>query len=259
MIQVVKYFFVDYTYTTRVPNVINIVIFIVGVFFWVKLFKTKIITWTQRIVAFVVLLVFPVGINCISLLTKGSITQLMTFSYQLMYVLVLFPALYSYDEICIVKKNIKASVVILPLVLFVSFFVYRFANDLFYYQKLVGEGTQATMTNIVYDIERNSEYDPKEKTIVVLGNQPKSFSQDYEMRWIMGNTSGVTTTGTTITYNEVFNWYLKYVLGRNYPYTYDSEIIASLSMNQEVIDMPTYPKTGYCKVVGDYLVIKLSE
>lgn len=257
--QVINYLFLDYTYTTRIPDAINLLIFIIGIALWISVLRKKLTSAVQWIIAVTVALIFPIGINCISLLTKGSITQLMTFSYQLMYLLALYPALYCYDDIKLFGKKTKISFIVLPLMVFLSFFVYRFANDLFYYQKLVGEGTQATMTNIVYDIERNGEYDPNEKTIVVLGNQPKSFSQDYEMRWLLGNTAGVTTQGTTITYNEVFNWYLKYVLGRNYPYTYDSEVVDELSAMQEVIDMPTYPKEGYCKVVGDYLVIKLSE
>lgn len=257
--QVINYLFLDYTYTTRIPDAINLVVFIVGLALWISVLRKKLTSAVQWIIAIIVALVFPIGINCISLLTKGSISQLMTFSYQLMYILVLFPALYCFEDIKLFERKIKTSVIVLPLMLLLSFFVYRFANDLFYYQKLVGEGTQTTMTNIVYDIERNSEYNPDEKTIVVLGNQPKSFSQDYEMRWLLGNTAGVTTQGTTITYNEVFNWYLKYVLGRNYPYTYDGEVVDELSAMQEVIDMPTYPKDGYCKVIGDYLVIKLSE
>jgi hypothetical protein len=257
--QVINYLFLDYTYTTRIPDAINLVVFIVGLALWISVLIKKLTSAVQWIIAIIVALVFPIGINCISLLTKGSISQLMTFSYQLMYLLALYPALYCYDDIKLFGKKTKISFIVLPLMVFLSFFVYRFANDLFYYQKLVGEGTQATMTNIVYDVERNSEYDPNEKTIVVLGNQPKSFSQDYEMRWQLGSTAGVTTHGTTITYNEVFNWYLKYVLGRNYPYTYDNEVVDKLSAMQEVIDMPTYPKEGYCKVVGDYMVIKLSE
>lgn len=257
--QVINYLFLDYTYTTRIPDAINLVVFIVGLALWISVLRKKLTSAVQWIIAVIVALIFPIGINCISLLTKGGITQLMTFSYQLVYIFALFPALYCYDDIKLFGKNIKISFIVLPLMIFLSFFVYRFANDLFYYQKLVGEGTQATMTNIVYDIERNSEYDPDEKTIVVLGNQSKSFSQDYEMRWLLGSTAGVTTQGTTITYNEVFNWYLKYVLGRNYPYTYDNEVVDKLSAMPEVIDMPTYPKEGYCKVVGDYLVIKLSE
>lgn len=258
-IEVINVIFKEYTYSTIVPALLSIVIAIFGIISWIAFVNNKISGIVRKMLFFLVFLSFPIGINVVFLVSGGMMHQLMMYPYQFVYLLLLCPILV-FDDLGIKDKLfsfIKKSEIVLVLLL--SLFIIRFSNDLFYYQHLVGEGTNASITNILYDIERTPGYDPDKNRIAVIGNPTSSLSQNYEMRWILGNTSGIGTNGTTITYNEVFNWYLKNILGRDYPYTYDNDEISLLREIEDVINMPIYPEKGYCKMVDDYLIIKFDE
>ena len=145
------------------------------------------------------------------------------------------------------------------VIVVLSLVIIRFSNDLLYYQKLVGEGTEASVTNILYDIERFRDFDPDTMQIVVIGAPNKALAQNYEMLDEYGVYPGIGPDGTTITYSEVFQSYLHYILGRNYSFNYSEELATAISDDEHFINMPSYPQDGYISVVNEYLVIKFED
>lgn len=248
--------FMNYTYSTRVVDILNLAIVVFGTGFLVMLCVNKCKGIKEKLLFVAVLVLFPLGLNCIYVLANGMTHQLMVFSYQLMFILALYPMLS--EKIVIGNENVRRWVTrgTIVFVVAVSFLIVRFSNDLFYYKKLIGEGTETAITNIVYDIERNPKFDEKTTGIVIIGDVPNALKADYEMKYVLGNTIGVSTLGTTITYNYVLVWYLEGILGKNYTFVQDQEVKEKILSLDEVKSMPNYPHDGYCKVVDGYLVIK---
>ncbi|WP_022756259.1 glucosyltransferase domain-containing protein [Butyrivibrio fibrisolvens] len=205
----------------------------------------------NRALLLVAVFVFPLGANCIYILSSGMIHYLMVFSYQLFYILLLFPVLKGYFKIggVVADRLVTAFAVVLSLI------VIRFSNDILYYQKLVGEGTQASITNIVYDLERCPDYDGGMQ-IVMIGDPGKAMSQNYDMLDVFGSYPGIGGYGDTITYNTVFQSYTHYIFGRNYNFNYSEDVAEIIKGTDEFQEMAVYPKSGYIKEIDGYLVIR---
>lgn len=259
--QVIQYFITRTTYDTMANRYLNALLFLAGVVVWIWFIRKWNPEKNKKTIAVAILVIviciFPLGINAVSLLMGGQIYHMMIFSYQLVYILALFPALSSIDTIALPKLNrsIRLAVPILIISSMLSFCVIRYSNDILYYQKLVGEGTASSVTNIVYDMERNEEFDKETTPIVVLGNIGDAIGEKYEYWWVYSNTGGMTKQGSTITYNQCFEWYTKYVLGKHYIFNTDSNVTDKLTDNPEVVSMPAYPYAGYSKVIDGYMVL----
>ncbi|SDA69928.1 Glucosyl transferase GtrII [Butyrivibrio sp. INlla18] len=249
----------QYTYSTKLVDLLNLAITALGLFLLIRLCRHNCKRLAEKVLFLIIVFLFPLGVGCTYILANGNIHNLMMFSYQLIFVLVLYPLLS--DKIKFDKDKILANIRRggILLVLLDSFFIIRFSNDLFYYKTLVGEGTETAVTNIVYDIEKNSEFDPQNTQIVILGNITNALKSDYDMKYILGNVTGVTTYGTTITYNDVFTWYLDGILGKKYNYVRDGQVISNVEQLAEVKEMPEYPHEGYCAMVDGYMVLKFGE
>ena len=249
----------QYTYSTKLVDLLNLIITLFGLFLLIKLCRESCRRLAEKILFAVIVFLFPLGIGCTYILANGMIHNLMMFSYQLIFILVLYPVLsgkikFDKDKVLMIIE--RAFIV---LFIFDSFFIIRFSNDLFYYKTLVGEGTEAAVTNIVYDIERNENFDPQNTQIVILGDIAKALKSDYEMKYILGNVIGVSTYGTTITYNDVFTWYLEGILGKKYNYVRDGQVISEVEQLSDLKEMPEYPQDGYCDMVDGYMVLKFGE
>ncbi|SEG15857.1 Glucosyl transferase GtrII [Butyrivibrio sp. Su6] len=252
--RVYKFFFAEFIYSNNSFRYINILIMVCGIIAYGYIIVHVREVWRKLVIAAAIIL-FPIGTNFLYILTAGGhLHYLMMFSYQLQYVLLLYPFLCGFikSKIKIQKYAVTMAIILL------SVLVIRFANDIFYYQKMVGEGTKASMTSILYDLERNSDFDPSESTIVVVGEPRVGLAQNYMMRAAYQQYDGI-DMGTTVTYKEVFEWYFIYVFGRNYIFDYSDETVEEYSKMKEVENMPFYPEAGYMKEVNGNIVIKFED
>lgn len=65
------------------------------------------------------------------------------------------------------------------------------------------------------------------------------------------------TAHTAITYDGRAGAFYYGILGRSgMNLAYND---ADISQNEEYLNMPAYPKNGYCKMIGDRIVIKMNE
>ncbi len=246
------YFINELTYQSKMYvlfNIFVIVLIIVGYGYSICKVLSK---NSLRTLLMLAIIVFPLGANCIFILSNGMIHYLMVYSYQMFYIFALAP--YLFDFVPFKKELQKYAIVV--VMISISFIVIRFSNSLFYYQKLVGNGTEASVINVLYDIERDSEFDASNMEIVVIGNPSASFAQNYEQLSSYDSYPGIKGWGKTITYKTVFEGYLHYILGRNYRFNYSDDVVDELVNRTEYKEMSTYPCDGYVKVIDNYLVIK---
>ena len=246
-----NFFFKSQPYANNLFVIINVAFIILAIIMYsycLIRFKSNV----NRILLVLTIVIFPLGANCIYILSSGMIHYLMVFSYQTFYLLMLFPLLNNDFKI----GGGTANRLVTALVLILSFVVIRFSNDLFYYQKLVGEGTEASITGILYDLERYPEFDENSMQIVMIGHPGIAIGQNYEMVDLYGSYPGVGNAGTTITYESVFQSYLHYVLGRNYNFNYSEEVAQEIIESEGYQEMSAYPQEGYIRVIDGYLVLK---
>ncbi len=258
--QVVKHFVTRTTYDSVACRYINLILLLVGMYIWISFLLKWKPEKNKKSISIVILalvfMLFPMGINAISLLLEGQTYHMMVFAYQLVYIIALYPALCSTEAIVIPKsgRSFRPIIPIVVLISLLSFCVIRYSNDILYYQKLVGEGTSSSVTGIIYDIERNEDFDPDSTPIVVIGDAGAAIGENYEFRGTYSNTGGMSSLGSTITYNQCLAWYTRYVLGKDYIWEWpDTE---ELMNDPEVADMPVYPHAGYCRVVDGNMIVR---
>ncbi|MCR4754913.1 MAG: glucosyltransferase domain-containing protein [Lachnospiraceae bacterium] len=253
--QVFRYFFVDKIYASNLVCYANMALFLIGITLWGYCIIYRVRNIQNRALLIIILALFPLGINCISILTGGDMFQLMIWSYQLFYIMLLYPLLYNAEISDFRIFNIRIYLPVFLIVVLISIGVVRYSNDILYYQKLVGEGTKAYLTNIIYDIDRTEGFDESTDPVYIVGDISSAIRGDYEYQGVYSQTTGM-GYGSTITYNDNFRWYLRYVLGKNYTYDIEPEVYERIENNSEIEEMPCYPEAGYCKMVEDCLVIK---
>ena len=183
---------------------------------------------------------------------------LMKYSHQLYYLVCIIPFIrddsFSKEDS---KKGLRYVLTVITIMfLFVNI---RYANNLYYYKKLVGDGTLSAVTKITYDMEKTDGYNPEVSRVVIIGDVNSSqLNADYYYRDEFSSMGGG-TTGSSITYNEVFREYLKVILGKNVFFASEDVKSELMEENSKFVNMPVYPRDGYCKMVDDNLVIKFSE
>ena len=246
------FFFKVHPYSNKFFSFANVCLAIVAVVYYAFIFR-GLKNNVNRVLLGMAILAFPLGVNCIYILSGGMIHNLMIFSYQIFYILMLLPVLCNDFEF-LKKRGVLQRRIVTVLVAVLSFVIIRFSNGILYYQKLVGEGTRASVTNILYDIERNPMFEPENMRILMIGRPGEALSQDYEMRNLYERYNGI--SGSTITYDSVFGDYMHYILGRNYKFDYSEEDVIKIKGTEEYKAMATYPEEGYIGVINDYLVIK---
>lgn len=236
-------------------TIASCVIICIGVILWVIIIMC-VKQMSKKILLGITLLLFPLGVNCIYVLSDAKVHSLMTASYQFIYIICFLPIfnnmIGSEKEGKLLVWLKKASAICIVIFLFTAF---QFSNGVAHYQRLVGVGTQAIVTNLIYDIEREPNHSDK---LLIIGNV-SSLGGKYVLSEKFDSLSGTSGNGITFSYNDYFLNYLYYMHGKKYNIESDNAIIAKFKKSRTVLDMPVYPTKGYCKVIDGYTVLKLEE
>ena len=253
--QVLNHLLISKVYNSEVFLICNYVVFLTGIAVWIWfIVKECKVKWNILLLALIAL-AFPIGVNCVSILTNGHVTRVAKLPYQLSYIILLFPVLYKKTVFRIKNKSISVVLPVLAVTAIMSLCVIKEANSIFYYQKLLGEGINAKMTNILYDIERDPDYIDGETPLIIVGNVESSIKGDYKD--IYNNSLRGARPNTTLTHYYCFNWYMRYIFGQDFVFEDDDEVIDALTDSESVKNMPAYPSSGYCDVIDGHMIIKL--
>ena len=206
----------------------------------------------------------PLALNAIYLATSGVIHQLMIFSFCIVYLLPLIiintqdinvfqdEPLNKYVEY--IKKLICGVTIVATMVIGFNNIVY--ANGAYVYKKLVYDNTQLHAQTIWKDINSIDGYIEGETQVVFMGEFSKSsaaYNSPVATRYYDQLTGA---SNSSITYNGTEYQFYYGILGRNLNITYND---ATISEAKEYADMPIYPSNGYCKMIDDRVVVKLSD
>ena len=242
---------------SRLFIAVNVIVLLVGIIIWAKVingFKDS----YKKILLMILLVLLPLGMNCVYVLANAVMLPLMTFSFLYYYVAAVLPAFYLTDN---EEKQwnilngvyINAWHIIVALLGTVIIISIQFSNGMAHYQRLVSIGTQARVNNLIHDIEAEPGFDGD---ILIIGQVSDHLGGEYRLSEKYASLSGVNDKGTTITYNPYLETYLHCYYGKKYHIIENADLVQKYQCRDEVKEMPVYPTRGYCKMVGDYLVVK---
>ena len=202
--------------------------------------------------------VLPLGCNCSFFLTHGLKHGLMTYSFAFYAVW----AVMLYDDLPPVKalefKNAKAAAVACACGVLILNHI-MFAQQLYLKKDLEFKAGYSFMTRLVMRMEETEGYHAGQTKIAILGHvdeNPLSHTMkgmDFVKDIFIG-----TTHHLTISYYGTYPNYFEYIL--DYPYSPVplSELHRCIS-DPAVQQMPVYPEPGSVAMIGDTLVVRLSE
>ena len=129
------FFFKSQPYANRIFTVINALFVIIGILSYISVF-IKLKRPENKVLLLLAMLCFPLGANCIYVLSSGMIHYLMEFSYQFFYILLMLPLL---RENLVKNGGVLMRGTTVAIVLILSLIAIRFSNDILYYQKKYDE------------------------------------------------------------------------------------------------------------------------
>lgn len=259
-----QFFFQKSLYTTDLILILNKLLFIclcVLVVIFICCIKNKYVIPVLTLC----IVLLPLALNAILLGSEGRMHQLMILSFNLLYIVpfILIHMIRTVgipDKLLHISEKLMNSVLYLVCIAVVIIGVKHivFANEAYLHKKLVYDNTVLHAQKIWEDVWEVPEY-TGEEDVVFMGNFKESRAAyvgaigNIDANFVKELTGA---SVTALTYDGRASLFYKYLLGRNMKIQYNQQDILE---NEEYRNMPTYPKPGYCKMMGDRVIVKISE
>lgn len=242
------------------PNMLNYkIVFPVALFVVVTavvLMLRKSSDWRRLSLTVLALLLLPLGAHFVYILTNGMMHELMIFPVVLLSAGVLMVLDWYKEDVPGVINSFKIAAV--AGLCFLTFNNTVYANQCHVKKVLEEQATLSVMTRLLYHIESVDGYEPGQTPIVLVGDLNRSSIKQDRIGYETVKTVVGTGNNFSITYFESFHDYFRYILAYPVNFVFRDE---SLRFNKmpEVLEMPSFPHPGCAKMVGDTLVVRLSE
>lgn len=210
-------------------------------------------------------LLMPLALNVIQLMSGGMMHHLMIFAYCIIYLLpivLLSEVQYANEDNRFMHTGIvwarnAVNVVIVLIIFVIGFYNIVYANGAYVHKKLVYDNTALHAQAIWEDIKNVDGYIEGDTQVVFMGELAASNIL-YRNNSVARRYSGVLTGSgsSSISYEATASRYYYGILGRDVDITFDNPEILQ---NDQYKSMPIYPIDGYCKKIGDKVVVKISE
>lgn len=129
-----------------------------------------------------------------------------------------------------------------------------FSNQLYLKQQLAYDNTLSSMTRVLYEVEQIPDYVVGETPVLFVGLISLSVVADQPIYFDHMNSLIIEDHHFSIRYYHGHWAYITNIL--SYPMNFSEEY--GLAYSPTVQEMPAFPYPGYCQMVDDILVIKMS-
>lgn len=134
---------------------------------------------------------------------------------------------------------------------FIIFSYIQTDNAVYVKKEVESKATLSLMTEVMAEVDRTEGYVPGETEVTFVGDISKVLRELPGTERIKG-VSGCNKP-TSITYPGTYQAYFDHILLRDVKVVFDD---APNQENAEVMQMPSYPQTGYVRVVDQVVVVK---
>ena len=240
------------------------ILFIVTCISLVWVFKRNKDYPKKNIIMGIILILLPLGLNAIYVISLGVLHYLMIFAYYLLFLLplVLLKILSQTtdkDGDHIRRGRIKRLFLISVVsIIVIGFNNIIFSNAVYTYKKIVYDNTLLHAHSVWQDVNALDGYKEGETAVLFVGKFTDSDSNAAYESYISDHYSSTFHAGFTssIAGEWSLGRFYERILGRdmNIVHTdldkFDPAVIA---------DMPVYPYDGYCRLMGDTVIVKMSN
>lgn len=130
-----------------------------------------------------------------------------------------------------------------------------YSNGAYATQKILYDRAMVDVGRILSDLGEEEEYVIDETKVVVIGE----FSSNEHLADTGFDSHVMDGFGkNAITYTQTFESFI-HVLGEDIELEEDPEVLEAYRTLEEVEQMPSFPQSGYCRMIDGRMVIKLSE
>lgn len=236
-----------------VVRIVNVLMLLTGLYLAISLIRTRHLSKASVFGILGVLVVMPFGMNAITLISD-MYHALTLYALYLSYIMVLVLAeLYTAAEKPAARWSRVFSGILAGILIFDGCL---FSNESYLKKELESSATLSVFTRIASRMETTPGFVPGQTRIAFVGmlldgplaNQHPGFSY--------------TSTGMvhcfSVSYHDTYETYMNYFLG--YPVDcLDSAEIIEYEHMEEVMEMTIFPAQGSVRMVGDVMVVKLSD
>ena len=203
----------------------------------------------RKCMAVALMLLLSLGANFTYILSRGMIHTLMTFSYTVLYGGVL--------ALAELRRSSVARGLTATALIFIVWGTVVFANSFNLRNSLEEQATLSVMSRLLGKIESVEGYKPGETGVVLVGDLNdsgvKQLRHGYPKLMIIRDYPSF-----SVSYPESYANYFRDVLG--YPVRIlDKGASESYSEMDEVLSMPSFPSPGCVRMIGDVIVVRLSQ
>ncbi|MBR0213660.1 MAG: glucosyltransferase domain-containing protein [Solobacterium sp.] len=203
------------------------------------------------------IIVMPLSFNISYLLSGGLKHGIMTYSNVLYFVMIIMGMDRMRNNVSQTHKAVNTAMKLMLSVLIFNHI--SFSNALYVRKALEYDATMSLMTRLAVQMEKTEGYKIGETPVAILGvldespmNMERPGFQFVKDLWVG------TKHNFSISYYETYEAEFKYILGYPVNLVPEDDTKQYMAMD-EVKRMPVFPYEGSVKMVGDTMVIKLSE
>lgn len=240
-------------YNTIIIRFCKILLFGISCAMWITYLKEKNVNPIDKLIIGIFILILPLGIDFTFIMALGWAHILMLLSFGFLFFLIFIP----FESIQI--KGMKSIVQYYSIIIICCCMIFHnitYANGAYYYKNLIGKKTDFYMVSLINEMDRMPGYVMGETSVVVIGNFDTSYIANEHWGFEKYNDL-IGMSSSSITYLDSFARYCSEVLGHPVNLVFAEDSIEYFSQLKEVIDMPVFPKEGFCKIINGTMVIKL--
>ena len=154
-----------------------------------------------------------------------------------------------------ILKIIHTIILFLCCLILINFI--KYANGAYTLQKFTYDRTLSIATRMIYQMDNTEGYIPGETDVIVVGNL--NSNNNIENLNTFNKYSVLSGyQKTSITYTQTLGSFFK-LLGEPISIVTDSELLEYYTQLDIIQQMPSFPQIGYCQMVDNKLIIKLSN
>lgn len=228
----------------KVSVILSILLIVTGLIYIAKINKLGI---TEIVLLFMVLAIMPFCINLVFFLSKGMEHSLMTYSFYMIFILLIYVIQTAS------KKSVKNKwmpVLFIPVALLIWNSIVL-SNQMYFKIDMEDRAAESYATRLIHDIEGTDSYEYGVTPVAIIGSMDKStyiqevpYLRDIN---VYGNWKSPCTYDMSM--DVYLNVYLNAYLN-----------ITSIDETSDAIaNMPIYPAKGSIQYIDDVLVVKVSE
>lgn len=207
----------------------------------------------KKVLFVVALLLFPLGINCMYLITESSAVHTLVMYGFVCYYLLAFVLLEG-EPLSENKHQLKNAIQTVSVLACVGIIISNIylGNELYLNMQLKYENTYSFYTSLVTQIKSSPDFTPGTKVALVGKTEELIYPYDE-----FGNLSNIPATEMDVNiYSR--NQFIRYYTGFDADFA-DEDEVAAIAESSEFKEMPIYPYYGSMKKIGDCIVVKFSE